>query len=76
MMEVVNTDSARVEHGSEILEGRVYSVAELSDLLGVTRPTIYDWIKNSGLIAPTVNGKAKGKRFVTGKNLIKFLEGR
>jgi|TARA_R110000744_G_scaffold50618_2_gene109338 excisionase family DNA binding protein len=59
-----------------VFENQIYNPEQVATLLGVTRPTVYQWIKHSGLIAPTVNGKKTGKRFVTGKNLIRFLEGR
>jgi len=68
------------EDGHDISEGvfenQVYNPEQVATLLGVTRPTVYQWIKHSGLIAPTVGGKKTGKRFITGKNLIRFLEGR
>lgn len=31
------------------LEKDLYTIQEVADLFGVTKPTIYDWMKNRGL---------------------------
>lgn len=31
------------------LEKELYTIQEVADLFGVTKPTVYDWMKNRGL---------------------------
>lgn len=47
-----------------------YNIAETAELLGVTRPTIYRFIKD-GLISPKHHSRLKSNR-VKGADIIKF----
>tara|TARA_B100000686_G_scaffold175842_1_gene182936 strand:+ start:738 stop:974 length:237 start_codon:yes stop_codon:yes gene_type:complete len=53
----------------------VYTMDEVRDYLDISKPTLVEMVKDGILHAPTVNGKAKGKRFVTGENLRRFALG-
>lgn len=52
-------------------EYKVYTVLEVAEMLGVTRRTIYNYIKNEQLQA----NKVVGKWIVTQEQLKEFIEG-
>ena len=54
----------------------IYTLAEVSEYLGLSRPVIYELIEFGSLYMPPVNGKSRGKRFITGENIRRFAMGR
>tara|TARA_X000000368_G_scaffold218577_1_gene172491 strand:- start:1130 stop:1423 length:294 start_codon:yes stop_codon:yes gene_type:complete len=63
--------------GDEIQPNRAYSFKEAQTILhNPSEWTMYQWIKNDGLVGTTLTGKPRGKRLFMGYDLIKFIRGR
>ena len=56
--------------------GAIYTLAEVSDYLEISRVVMYEMIEAGSLYMPPVNGKSRGKRWITGENLRRFVLGR
>lgn len=61
----------KTNRASELEELKVYSLAEIAPILGVTHRTLLTYIKDGRLKGVKIGGKWK----VSGENLRKFING-
>jgi excisionase family DNA binding protein len=73
-MEIV--EPTQPEAKASINPEAIYTIAEVAEYLGLSRPVIYELIDYGSLYMPPVNGKSRGKRFITGENIRRFAMGR
>ena len=70
MLRTVNNSPER------IIDDHIYSFEEVMEVLDVSQPTLHKWIKTGGLNMPVAGGFKKGRRYVTGADLKRFIAGR